>query len=326
MPKGKLEIAEPIIQHLVSDFTKQHHISLYVKRLDLIHQHIKGNKWYKLKHNIAEATRHNKTTLLTFGGAFSNHIYATAAAGKAFAMKTIGIIRGEATQPLNHILSFATENGMQLCYIDRSMYKLLRENFASPLFYEKLANILEQNLEIHLENIYFIPEGGANEFAVLGCQEISQNLDNQFDVLCCACGTGGTLAGIIQGCPSPTVEKIGFVILKGGEFMKEAITKLCVTPTHWDEEFLTSRNSCYPLLTDRKESEIFSLQTTYHFGGYAKKTPELLAFIDSFNKTYNIIIEPVYTGKMFFGLFDLINKGYFKSGTRILAIHTGGTY
>lgn len=306
MLKVELEIQEPIIQQLISDFTEKHGIALYIKRLDLIHPHIKGNKWYKLKYNIAEATRQNKTTLLTFGGAFSNHIYATAAAGKAFAMKTIGIIRGEATQPLNPILSFATENDMQLYYVDRSLYKFLRENFASPLFYEKLATILTNNLE----NIYVIPEGGANNFAVLGCQEISQNLNNQFDVLCCSCGTGGTLAGMILGCPSPTVEKIGFVVLKGGEFMNSAIQKL-MSDTKND-------NITYPTH--------FSLQTTYHFGGYAKKTPELLAFIDVFNKTYNLIIEPTYTGKMFFGLFDLISKGYFKKGTRILTIHTGGVY
>ncbi len=314
MLKVELEIQEPIIQQLVSDFTEKHGIALYIKRLDLIHPHIKGNKWYKLKHNIAEATHQNKTTLLTFGGAFSNHIYATAAAGEAFAMKTIGIIRGEARQPLNHILSFAAENDMQLYYVDRSLYKFLRENFASPLFYEKLATILTNNLASsltnNLENIYVIPEGGANSFAVLGCQEISQNLDNQFDVLCCACGTGGTLAGIILGCPSPTVDRIGFVVLKGGEFMNAEIDKLI--------DAIRNDNITYPTH--------FSLQTNYHFGGYAKKTPELLAFIDNFNKTYNLIIEPVYTGKMFFGLFDLISKGYFKSGTRILAIHTGGVY
>ncbi len=314
MLKVELEIQEPMIQRLVSDFTEKYGIALYIKRLDLIHPHIKGNKWYKLKHNIAEATQKNKTTLLTFGGAFSNHIYATAAAGKTFGMKTIGIIRGEATQPLNHILSFATENDMQLYYVDRSLYKLLRENFASPLFYEKLATILTDNvasnLRNNLENIYVIPEGGANNFAVLGCQEISQNLENQFDVISCACGTGGTLAGIILGCPSPTVEKIGFVVLKGGEFMNSDIEKLMSN--------IKNNNVTYPIH--------FSLQTTYHFGGYAKKTPELLAFINDFNKTYNLIIEPTYTGKMFFGLFDLISKGHFKTGTRILAIHTGGIY
>jgi 1-aminocyclopropane-1-carboxylate deaminase/D-cysteine desulfhydrase-like pyridoxal-dependent ACC family enzyme len=168
-----------------------------------------------------------------------------------------------------------------------------------------------ENLGIkNIENIYIIPEGGANDFAVLGCQEIStdivENQKQKFDAICCASGTGSTLAGIILGCPSPTVQKIGFAVVKGGEFLETDIKKMIAKQT-----------------TQKLD---FKLQTTYHFGGYAKKNSILTEFIQDFEQTYQFRIEPIYTGKMFFGLFDLIQQGYFAKNSKIVAIHTGGIY
>ncbi len=310
-------ISEPIIQPLISDFTKKHGISLFVKRLDLIHPTIKGNKWYKLKYNLAEAKKQGKNILLTFGGAYSNHIYATAAAGKLFGFKTIGVIRGEESTVLNPILTFAKDNDMELYYVNREIYKTIRE-FNSNLLINSndITNII-RNLpfeEIY-SHAYIIPEGGSNHFAVKGCKEISENITNNlthnFDVICCACGTGSTLAGIILGCPDDIVQKIGFAVLKGGDFLKHDVQKLI--------------DITLPLCESAQINN-FSIETDYHFGGYAKKNMELLNFITNFQAIYNIKIEPTYTGKMFYGLFDLIGKGYFKENSKILAIHTGGVY
>jgi len=289
-----LTFQPPPLHVLQSDFLEKHEVTVTVKRLDLIHPFIQGNKWYKLNYNIEQARKEGKNTLLTFGGAYSNHIYATAAAGKALGFKTIGIIRGEKMQPLNPILAFATTQGMELHFISRTHYKQLRENFS--------YHLLAEYLQLSEQTSYIIPEGGSNYFAVKGCQEISQDIENQFDTICCACGTGSTLAGIINGCPFSTVQKIGFAVLKGGEFLVKDIQKHTASDA------------------------IFSIQTTYHAGGYAKTTKELLLFIENFMTTYRIPIEPTYTGKLFWGLFDLISKGYFEKGSRILAIHTGGIY
>jgi 1-aminocyclopropane-1-carboxylate deaminase/D-cysteine desulfhydrase-like pyridoxal-dependent ACC family enzyme len=254
-----------------------------------------------------EARQQQKNTLLTFGGAYSNHIYATAAAGKLFDFKTVGIIRGEETLPLNPILSFAKENNMELYYVSREIYKKTRELTIDN--YSNIEQITQIFPFIDSNKTYYIPEGGSNSLAIKGCLEISQNLDNQYDVICCACGTGSTLAGIVVGCPSPNIQKIGFAVLKGGDFLRQNVENLIAD-----------------YLPNSTQENRFSLQTAYHFGGYAKTKTELLNFISKFHENYTIPIEPVYTGKMFYGLFDLISKGYFKPNTKILAIHTGGVY
>ncbi|MBU2491064.1 MAG: pyridoxal-phosphate dependent enzyme [Bacteroidetes bacterium] len=266
--------------------------NVFIKREDLIHPEISGNKWRKLKYNLLEAERLQKKTLLTFGGAYSNHIYSVAAAGKEYGFKTIGFIRGEAYNPLNPTLSFAEANGMELRYLNRADYKNINSiNFQN--------DIIKQ-----FNDAYLIPEGGSNSLAVKGCAEIINDIEIEFDYICCACGTGGTLAGITAGLKN-TRNSIGFSILKGGGFLKEDVKNL-----------IKNYNG--------KEFNNWDIILDYHFGGYAKINYELINFIGDFEKTNKIQLDPVYTGKMFFGIRDLIIKGYFKKHDKIIAVHTGG--
>lgn len=263
-------------------------VELYLKREDRIHPFISGNKYRKLKYNLIEARHQNKTKLLTFGGAFSNHIAAVAAAGKEFNFSTIGIIRGEelfSKISKNPTLLFAQNCGMQLKFISREQYR----NKASLTYINTLRN--------EFDDFYLIPEGGTNELAVKGCEEIITDEDKMFDYLCCAVGTGGTISGLINA--SNTHQKIlGFPALKG-DFLQNDISKFALK-SNWE------------------------LTTDYHFGGYAKINKELVEFINRFKLDYNIQLDPIYTGKMMYGIFDLIAKNKFQKGTRILAIHTGG--
>lgn len=263
-------------------------VRVLIKREDRNHPFVSGNKWWKLKYNLDEALRLKHTTLLTFGGAYSNHIYATAAAAHELGLKSIGIIRGEEALPLNQTLSFASENGMRLQYVSRELYQKKDE--------QTLINRLYENFG----DFYLIPEGGTNEFAVKGVTEFAQGLGNEFDYLCCAVGTGGTMAGLIQGV-SNEKEVIGISVLKGGEFLNEEVNK-----------FLQKRFNNWRMETD------------YHFGGYARKNNALSRFINEFESTQSILLDHVYTGKLFCGVFDLIGKNYFKRGSTILVLHSGG--
>lgn len=280
------------LQQIISPLLQVSQLELWVKREDLLHPGIPGNKWRKLKYNLQEAKSQQKNTLLTFGGAYSNHIAAVAAAGKKFNFKTIGIIRGEEHLPLNPTLAFAISHGMELQYISREQYR----HKSDPEFLEKLS---EQYV-----SPYIIPEGGTNTLAVKGCTEIVQNIGIDFDYICCAAGTGGTLAGIVAGLQGDK-KILGFPALKGGEFLQPEIEQLVQNYSH--QHF-----GNWKLITD------------YHFGGYAKVRPELIDFIKDFQNQFHVPLEPVYTGKMFYGIFDLIRKDYFPAGSRIVAIHTGG--
>ena len=227
------------------------------------------------------------------GGSYSNHIYAVAAAGKRFNFKTIGIIRGQKPKQLSPTLSFAHQAGMQLHFVSRTDYRALRnDGQQSPILDE-------------FQPAYFIPEGGSTPLAVDSCAEFISPLSEPFDIVCCACGTGGTLAGFIKGLNNQA-EAIGFAALKNANFLNQDIRRL-----------LNDGNP--PHRFDR-----WQVNNDYHFGGYAKSSIELENFIIHFYQQHKIRLEPVYTGKMFFGLYDLIKRGYFKEGTRILAIHTGG--
>ncbi|MEJ8803620.1 1-aminocyclopropane-1-carboxylate deaminase/D-cysteine desulfhydrase [Pontibacter sp. H249] len=283
---------EAPLQKLHDPLLEAHDITLWIKREDLLHPHISGNKWRKLKYNLQAAQEQQKTTLLTFGGAYSNHIAATAAAGKEYGFGTIGIIRGEEHLPLNPTLSFATSCGMELHYISREKYKLKHE---APFLLELAAQF---------NNPYIIPEGGTNNLAVKGCTEIVQDISINYDYICCASGTGGTIAGIIAGLAGEK-QVLGFPALKGGEFLQQEIEQLV-------HNYSGQKYSNWQLITD------------YHFGGYAKVKPELIAFIKAFQGQHQIPLEPIYTGKMMYGLFELIKGGYFSKGTTILAVHTGG--
>jgi 1-aminocyclopropane-1-carboxylate deaminase len=268
-------------------------VTLFIKREDELHPFISGNKYRKLKYNLAEATKQNKSTLLTFGGAYSNHIAATAAAGSAYNLKTIGIIRGDElgnnlleTIQNNPTLKFASEHNMQLEFISRADYKSKNSSEFNVLLKEKFGDF------------YLIPEGGTNTFAIKGCEEILTEEDAKYDVICCAVGTGGTISGIINSLKSPQ-KAIGFPALKG-DFLHHEIKKHILKQDNW------------------------SLNTNYHFGGYAKVSEELIIFINKFKSETKIPLDPVYTGKMMFGILDLIRSGFFRKGTKILAIHTGG--
>lgn len=274
------------LQKIEDDFLKKKEISLYVLRLDLTHPQISGNKWFKLKYNLEEARKQNKNTLVTFGGAYSNHIVATAAAGKEFGFKAIGIIRGEElAENDNPVLRFAKECGMELRFVSRKDYR---------------NKSISTTLDV-TDDCYILPEGGTNELAVKGCSEIVSLIDIPFDYISCAVGTGGTIAGIVSSLKE-NQKAIGFPVLKGGEFLKDEIERLTPLKTNLD------------------------LQTEYHFGGYAKKNAELLNFIDNFKSKHNIQLDFVYTGKMMFGVFDLIQKNYFEKGATIVAVHSGGLF
>ena len=267
-------------------------INLIVKREDMIHPYLSGNKYYKLKHNLEEAKNNEYDTLLTFGGAYSNHIYATAAAGKIFNFNTIGVIRGEEHKPLNPTLSFAKKCGMKLHYMDRKSYR------------NKTDAEVTKSLKEKFGRFYLIPEGGSNYLAVRGCSEIVQSIENDFDYICCAVGTGGTLAGLVAGLNGEK-RVLGISVLKGADFLNENVNILLNSYSK------TTFKNC-------------QINFDYHFGGYAKFNLELLNFIDEFESKTEIPIEPIYTGKMLYGIFDLVDKGFFHSGKTIIVIHTGG--
>ncbi len=263
-------------------------ISLFIKRDDLLHPHISGNKFRKLKYNLAEAKAKKYNKILTYGGAFSNHIVAVAAAGKEYGFQTIGIIRGEELVSQiadNPSLQFAQECGMQLEFISREQYRHKNEIAALEYWQKKYGEI------------YVLPEGGTNELAVKGCEEILTAADEVYDFICCAAGTGGTISGIINSA-MPHQKIIGFPALKG-DFLQEDIRNF------------THENN-------------WELQTDYHFGGYAKTTSKLIQFLNDFHAQHQIPLDPIYTGKMVYGVMDLIQKNYFKKGSKILLIHTGG--
>ena len=267
-------------------------IQLYLKRDDLIHPHVSGNKWRKLKYNLLTAQQEKHEALLTFGGAYSNHILATAHAGRLWGFRTIGIIRGEAYEPLNPVLAEAQDAGMTLAYMPRWQYRQK----------EDVAILAELNRQ--WGRFYLLPEGGTNPLAVQGCREVIDEIEVSFDIICVPCGTGGTLAGLIKGL-QPNQQAIGFGVLKGETFLADQVQALLGSP--------------------QSPTPSWSINFDYHFGGYAKQPPALLDFIHTFQQDHQITLEPVYTGKMLFGLYDLIERGYFAPNQTIVAVHTGNS-
>ncbi len=263
-------------------------ITLYIKREDQIHPYVSGNKFRKLKYNLVQAQKENKDTLLTFGGAFSNHILAVAAAGKEYGFKTIGIIRGEELEDKiseNPTLKKAQEFGMFFNFISREDYR----NKSSVVFTEKLKE--------KFGDFYLLPEGGTNDLAVKGCEEILTENDKEFDYICCAVGTGGTISGIIN-CSRDNQKVLGFPVLKN-DFLPEDICRFAKN-TNWE------------------------LVSNFHFGSYGKVTNELIDFINRFYQNHEIPLDPIYTGKMVYGVLDLIENKWFPEQAKILMIHTGG--
>jgi 1-aminocyclopropane-1-carboxylate deaminase len=253
-----------------------------------IHPTVSGNKFRKLKYNIQAVIDGHFEGILTFGGAFSNHIAATAAAGKDLNIPTVGIIRGEElvdNLDSNPTLSYAKACGMHLEFISRAAYR------------QKTEDLFLQDLQKKHPNFYILPEGGTNALAIAGCKEILTEDDHEFDVICCAVGTGGTISGLINS-SLPHQKIIGFPALKGA-FIREDICKFA-QQSNWD------------------------LCHEYHFGGYAKVNLELIQFINKFKQEFKLSLDPIYTGKMMYGIFDLIQNGFFSKSAKILAIHSGG--
>ncbi len=263
-------------------------ILLSFKRDDKLHPFVSGNKLRKLKYNLIEAQQQKYHTLLTFGGAFSNHIAAVAAAGKELGLNTIGIIRGEELESKiseNPTLSFAQECGMHFQFISREDYR------------NKDKAEFINNFKKKIGEFYLLPEGGTNALAVKGCEEILTETKNDFDYICVPVGTGGTIAGLVKA-SKEYQQVLGFSALKGN-FQSSEIAKY------------TSKTN-------------FKIIDSYSFGGYGKIDIDLIRFINEFKEKTNIPLDPVYTGKMMYGIFDLLKKGYFKENSRIFAVHTGG--
>lgn len=266
-------------------------LPLKIKRLDLLHPEIQGNKYYKLKYNLEEARLTGHDTLVTFGGAYSNHIHATAIAARHAGMKAIGVIRGEQHIPLNPTLKAVKDLGMHLHYISRKEYRQKRS-----------AKVLDKLKEI-FGKFYLLPEGGTNLLAIKGCSEILSAEDKLNDFIAVPMGTGGTFSGLLaSAAPSQTV--LGFSSLKG-DFMHEEI------------QGLLHKFSIQPLC-------LWEIYTQYHFGGYAKFNRELISFITQFKNDTGIPLDPIYTGKMMYGIKDLAERGRFAANSKILVLHTGG--
>lgn len=266
-------------------------VHIWLKRDDLIHPEIPGNKWRKLKYNLAEAARANHRTLLTFGGAYSNHVRATAAAGHYCGFTTIGIIRGEEHLPLNPSLAYSVRRGMRLSYLGRAAYR------------RKSDPDISAGLQRDFGPFYLLPEGGRNELAARGCAEIPAEIDIDFDVICCPCGTGTTLAGIAAGL-GPGQSAVGFSSLKGGEFLTADVAEL------QQRTFGACSNN-------------WRIEFGFHFGGFARKSAELDTFIADFLARHGLALEWVYVAKMMYGVCALAENGTFGPGTRVVAVITG---
>jgi len=283
--------SKPDLQHISDAVFDKSGLEVFVLRLDLIHPGISGNKWYKLKYNLKEAIVQGFDTILTYGGAYSNHIHAAAIAASEYKIKSIGIIRGEKVEPLNPTLQDAQDYGMELHFISRSDYRHKNE--------EHFVNELKERFG----NFYLVPEGGTNSYAIKGASEILDEIDIAFDWIITAAGTGGTISGIISRLDGAH-NILGVPILKGG-FLKEEVESLLF---NYSGKGYTN----------------WQMNDDYHFGGYAKFNSELIDFINDFKGSHKIPLDPVYTGKMFYALYDLSRQGHFPKGSKIVAVHTGG--
>ncbi|MHC5722988.1 MAG: 1-aminocyclopropane-1-carboxylate deaminase/D-cysteine desulfhydrase [Nostoc sp.] len=344
----------PPLQQINSEITRDAGVNLYLLRLDLMHPLVNGNKWFKLKYNLLEAEEKNFTTLLTFGGAYSNHIYATAAAGNLFGFRTIGVIRGEERLPLNPTLSFAVQQGMQLVYLNRETYR------------QRNTPALQEYLQQRFGEVFIIPEGGSNLNGVRGCTEIvgayfAGDLENLSPNLSPCRGEALIFPPSLLG---KGVRGLGFALheVKSqivGDAMPTAgyadafdyICVACGTATTLAGIALSldhkQRAIAFPVLKNGAflAQEIESLLTNYlasglpspysspadwelvcdyHFGGYAKVNDELLLFSQQFREEHGVPLDYVYTAKMFYGVMDLLKQGFFCKGDSLLLVHTGG--
>ncbi|MEO1253567.1 MAG: pyridoxal-phosphate dependent enzyme [Bacteroidota bacterium] len=277
------------IQKITHPLLKEKNIHVWVKRDDLIHEEIMGNKWRKLKYNLNQMRVNGQDKLVTMGGAFSNHIAATAAASKEFKFEAVGLIRGEElNENSNPTLKKATQSGMSFQFLDRVTFKNLREN--------------PEKVKEQFPNHYFLPEGGTNKLAIKGCEEVLSEIDFDFDLLVTPIGTGGTFCGLLSGLEA-SKHLIGVSTLKGSFIYNEM------------EEMLK---------TYKISKKNYSILEHYHFGGYGKFTSKLIDFINWFKENFEIQLEPIYTGKSFFAVWDMIKNNKFEKNIKIVLLHTGG--
>ena len=272
-------------------FIQAQGIELYLKRDDLLHLVISGNKWRKLKYILNHALSIDAQKITSMGGAYSNHLHALAYVGQLLGIKTRGIIRGERPKRLNPTLSDLMAWGMEVEFISRSDYRQLRDYKT----YNALPGMQQGE--------YWLPEGGAMALALQGVAEVVDELTIDYDVLCVACGTATTFAGLINRV-ADNKRVLGFAALKGADFLQADVQQMLVNQPY-----------------DHKNG---SICLDYHFGGFAKVKPVLVDFMQDFEQAHGIQLEPVYTGKMLYGIYDLIRQGFFKPGQRIIALHTGG--
>lgn len=292
LPDVHRQLAPTPLHEIHDDTLARHEVRLLIKRDDLIHPAMPGNKWRKLIPNLEAARHAGHDTVLTFGGAYSNHIHAVASAGRLFGFRTIGIIRGEEHLPLNDVLRHAVACGMTLRYLDRTSYR------------RKYDEDIIASLEAEFGDFYLLPEGGTNCLGVRGCAKTITEIDVPFDYLACPMGTGGTLTGLVTGLRGRG-RALGFPALKGGSFLAREVRALLARCGH-------------------PPYDNWTIVPDYHFGGFARKDARLTRFMDEFTARHGVGLDFVYTGKMMYGLLDLVKRGSFASGTTIVAVHTGG--
>ncbi len=304
-----LSLPSPL-QELEDPLFAANGLEVFVKRDDLIHPEISGNKWRKLKYNLNDAQNQGAKQIITFGGAYSNHIYATAAAGKYLGFKTAGIVRGdELNEESSETLRFASECGMNLHFVTRTEYRDMRENLQNQL------SIIQELTGININHSKVIPEGGTNRLALAGVGEMFEEIICQLgsapDYIFCPVGTAGTISGIIANSDKKT-RVIGVCVLKNGQYLFNEIDTLLkntsVSNVGW---ILNPANNNFEVLWNE------------HHGGYAKKTPELIEFISKFNAEHDFVIEPIYSGKMFFAFYKYFSS-LIKPNSKVVLIHTGG--
>lgn len=292
LPARALQLRLPSpLQELRDERLARAGVRVLLKRDDLISPDIGGNKWRKLACNLPAAREQGHDLLLTFGGAYSNHIRATAAAGYHFGFGTVGVIRGEEHLPLNPVLAYAAGHGMRLTYLDRAAYR------------DKTSPAVISSLRQAFGSFYLLPEGGSNELAARGCGKIPAEITRPFDVICCPCGTGGTLAGIAQGLGEGQ-RALGFCVLKGGEFLAGQVAEL------------QTRAFGAP-------SGNWDIEHGFHFGGFARRRPSLDQFIADFAQRHGLELNWVYTAKMMYGIYALAGQAALPPGSTVVAVITG---
>lgn len=290
--------SKSIIQTIKHPVLSKHNVELFVKRDDLIHNEVSGNKWRKLKYNFEQFHRSKKNQILTFGGAFSNHLLATASACHQYGIPCIGIVRGEElANDSNPILKRCCELGMQLEFISRMEYGMRGDK-------EYLEELSQE-----YPNSFIIPEGGANYLGVIGCQEIMNEVEGDFDEVFVAQGTSTTSCGLLLSNKTKSLHVIP--ALKGYESISEMTQLLARTGVERE------------LIDDLMTKVI--VHENAHFGGYAKVDNQLIRFIQKIDNEMNLPLDKVYTGKAFFALMEALENGRL-DGTKILFVHTGGLY